>query len=57
MHSCYNIWLQKVQEGWYEKLHEWNKALTAYETKQEKNPEDFSLTIGRMRCLEALAEW
>ncbi|KAK3104575.1 hypothetical protein FSP39_005244 [Pinctada imbricata] len=47
----------KVQEGWYEKLHEWNKALQAYEIKQEKNPDDVNLTLGRMRCLEALAEW
>lgn len=47
----------KVQESWYEKLHEWNKALEAYEKKQEEKPEDFNLTLGRMRCLEALAEW
>ncbi|XP_062572359.1 serine/threonine-protein kinase mTOR-like [Saccostrea cucullata] len=47
----------KVQESWYEKLHEWNKALEAYEKKQEEKPDDFNLTMGRMRCLEALAEW
>ncbi|XP_071144772.1 serine/threonine-protein kinase mTOR-like isoform X1 [Mytilus edulis] len=48
----------KVQEGWYEKLHEWNKALAAYESKlKEKNPDETNLTLGRMRCLEALAEW
>ncbi|XP_048736860.2 serine/threonine-protein kinase mTOR-like [Ostrea edulis] len=47
----------RVQESWYEKLHEWNKALEAYEKKQEERSEDFSLTLGRMRCLEALAEW
>ena len=46
-----------MQEGWYEKLHEWNKALKAYETKQENTPDDINLTLGRMRCLEALAEW
>ncbi|XP_041377661.1 serine/threonine-protein kinase mTOR-like isoform X2 [Gigantopelta aegis] len=47
----------KIQENWYEKLHEWDKALTAYEAKQELNPDDVSLTLGRMRCLEALGEW
>lgn len=47
----------QIRERWYEKLHDWNKALDAYERKQEQNPTDFDLTLGRMRCLEALAEW
>ncbi|KAL3862460.1 hypothetical protein ACJMK2_008424 [Sinanodonta woodiana] len=47
----------KIQEGWYEKLHEWKQALSAYEAKQEQNPDDINITLGRMRCLEALAEW
>ncbi|KAL5013660.1 hypothetical protein ScPMuIL_007930 [Solemya velum] len=47
----------KIHETWYEKLHEWTKALTAYESRQEENPDDIELTLGRMRCLEALAEW
>jgi len=50
-------WLQKVQERWYEKLHEWDKALSAYERQQEKNPDDTNFLYGRMRCLEALGEW
>ncbi|XP_064642053.1 serine/threonine-protein kinase mTOR-like isoform X1 [Lineus longissimus] len=47
----------KVQETWYEKLHEWTDALAAYERKQETNPDDMNLSLGRMRCLEALGEW
>jgi len=49
--------LQKVQERWYEKLHEWEKALSAYERQQEKSPDDTNFLYGRMRCLEALGEW
>jgi len=51
------VLLQKVQERWYEKLHEWEKALNAYERQQEKNPDDTNFLYGRMRCLEALGEW
>ncbi|XP_064598762.1 serine/threonine-protein kinase mTOR-like [Liolophura sinensis] len=47
----------KIQENWYEKLHEWNKALAAYERKQEQAPDNHHIVLGRMRCLEALAEW
>ncbi|XP_071482072.1 serine/threonine-protein kinase mTOR-like [Diadema antillarum] len=47
----------QIQETWYEKLHDWDNALTAYEKKQEQSPDDFDLTLGRMRCLEALGEW
>ncbi|XP_074653906.1 serine/threonine-protein kinase mTOR-like [Tubulanus polymorphus] len=47
----------KVQEAWYEKLHEWSNALSSYERKQELNPDDLNLMFGRMRCLEALGEW
>jgi len=46
-----------VQERWYEKLHEWEKALSAYERQHEKNPDDTNYLYGRMRCLEALGEW
>ena len=46
-----------MQERWYEKLHEWDKALSAYERQQEKNPDDTNFLYGRMRCLEALGEW
>ena len=49
--------VQKVQERWYEKLHEWEKALNAYDRQQEKSPDDTNFLYGRMRCLEALGEW
>ncbi len=48
---------QQIQETWYEKLHDWDNALAAYEKKQDSNQDDFDLTLGRMRCLEALGEW
>ncbi|XP_076451616.1 serine/threonine-protein kinase mTOR-like isoform X2 [Babylonia areolata] len=47
----------KIQESWFEKLHEWDRALAAYEQKLEQNPEDMNLTLGKMRCLEAMGEW
>lgn len=46
-----------IEESWYEKLHEWEKALKAYETRQETHPDDKNCMLGRMRCMEALAEW
>lgn len=42
----------RVQEQWYEKLHDWEKALELYNTKLETNPDDIELSIGQMRCLE-----
>ncbi|XP_064091213.1 serine/threonine-protein kinase mTOR-like [Macrobrachium nipponense] len=47
----------KVQERWHEKLHDWDQALQAYQTKLEARPDDFDLMLGQMRCLEALGEW
>ncbi|KAM8927600.1 serine/threonine-protein kinase mTOR [Pelodytes ibericus] len=47
----------EIQATWYEKLHEWEDALTAYEKKMEVNKDDSELILGRMRCLEALGEW
>lgn len=47
----------EIQERWYEKLHNWESALHAYEEKQVQNPDDWDLTLGRMRCLEAMGEW
>ena len=50
--------MQSVQEEWYESLHDWEAALRAYETKQyQKTGSDMKLTLGKMRCLEALGEW
>ena len=38
-------------------MHEWDKALAAYERQYERNPDDDNYLLGRMRCLEALGEW
>nr|QHX41461.1 serine/threonine-protein kinase mTOR [Halisarca dujardinii] len=47
----------RVQEEWYESLHDWEQAHRAYEKKQYVRPDDRSLKLGRMRCLDALGEW
>ncbi|XP_075459599.1 serine/threonine-protein kinase mTOR isoform X2 [Ascaphus truei] len=47
----------EIQATWYEKLHEWEDALLAYDKKIEANKDDSELMLGRMRCLEALGEW
>ena len=49
----------KVRERWYEKLHEWDKALDAYKKKEETGVDnmDPEVLLGQMRCLEALGEW
>ena len=46
-----------MEETWYEELNEWNKALDVYQKKQEQGYDDISVTLGCMRCLEALGEW
>uniref|UniRef100_A0A224XHF0 Serine/threonine-protein kinase TOR n=1 Tax=Panstrongylus lignarius TaxID=156445 RepID=A0A224XHF0_9HEMI len=53
-HECEQL---RVKERWYEKLHNWEKALEAYEEKLEENPHDIDLTLGQMRCMEALGDW
>ncbi|XP_034935910.1 serine/threonine-protein kinase mTOR [Chelonus insularis] len=47
----------KVQVRWYEKLHNWDKALHLYRERLETNSNDIESTLGEMRCLEALGEW
>ncbi|XP_029141485.1 serine/threonine-protein kinase mTOR [Protobothrops mucrosquamatus] len=47
----------EIQATWYEKLHEWEDALVAYDKKMDTNKDDPELMLGRMRCLEALGEW
>lgn len=49
--------LQKVQEEWYESLHDWDAAYKLYQNKYYLHPEDVNLTLGRMRCLQAMGEW
>lgn len=47
----------KVQERWYEKLHNWEKALQSYKDRLAENPNDIELVLGQMRCMEALGDW
>lgn len=46
-----------IQVRWYEKLHNWDKALAQYEKQLQANPENIESSLGQMRCLEALGEW
>ncbi|KAK1369657.1 Serine/threonine-protein kinase TOR [Heracleum sosnowskyi] len=50
----------QLKESWYEKLQRWDDALKAYTAKatQASNPHIvLDATLGRMRCLAALARW
>lgn len=47
----------KVQERWYEKLHNWEKALQSYKDRLAENTNDIELVLGQMRCMEALGDW
>ncbi|CAI0401159.1 unnamed protein product [Linum tenue] len=50
----------QLKESWYEKLQRWDDALRAYTAKasQASSPHlVLEATLGRMRCLAALARW
>ncbi|KAK7308127.1 hypothetical protein VNO77_41724 [Canavalia gladiata] len=50
----------QLKESWYEKLQRWDDALKAYTVKasQATSPHlVLDATLGRMRCLAALARW
>ncbi|XP_020086675.1 serine/threonine-protein kinase TOR isoform X1 [Ananas comosus] len=50
----------QLKESWYEKLQRWDEALKAYTIKayQASSPlQNLDATLGRMRCLAALARW
>ncbi|XP_050539572.1 serine/threonine-protein kinase mTOR [Daktulosphaira vitifoliae] len=47
----------KVQARWYEKLHNWEQALSFYESCLQKEPHDVEWSLGEMRCLESLGQW
>ncbi|KAM5549808.1 serine/threonine-protein kinase TOR [Rosa sericea] len=50
----------QLKESWYEKLQRWDDALKAYTAKasQASSPHlILDATLGRMRCLAALARW
>jgi FKBP12-rapamycin complex-associated protein len=46
-----------VHETWHVKLQRWEDALEAYERKQLEAPDDFSLSLGRLRCMHALGDY
>uniref|UniRef100_A0A6B2KWQ4 non-specific serine/threonine protein kinase n=1 Tax=Arcella intermedia TaxID=1963864 RepID=A0A6B2KWQ4_9EUKA len=41
----------------YEKLQRWIKVLKRYEELQKQKPNDLSIILGRMRCLQNLGQW
>lgn len=47
----------EIQVRWYEKLHNWERALELYDEKLKKVGDDVECHLGKMRCLEALGEW
>ncbi|XXG56788.1 hypothetical protein AAC387_Pa03g4113 [Persea americana] len=50
----------QLKESWYEKLQRWEDALKAYTAKASQAPSPhlvLDATLGRMRCLAALARW
>lgn len=50
----------QLKESWYEKLQRWEEALSAYTFKAVQAPSTHLIleaTLGRMRCLAALARW
>lgn len=47
----------EIQVRWYEKLHNWERALGLYEEKLKKVGDDVDSMLGQMRCLEAMGEW
>ena len=47
----------ELKETWFEKLGRWDEALEAYQVREEDEPNNFEITLGKMRCLHALGEW
>ena len=47
----------ELKEVWFERLQRWEEALAAYQKRELIEPENFSLIMGKMRCLHALGEW
>lgn len=41
----------KVQARWYEKLHNWEQALSFYEGCLQKEPHDVEWSLGEMRLV------
>lgn len=47
----------QLKETWFEKLQRWDDALRAYNDREQTEPENIEITLGKMRCLHALGEW
>ncbi|XP_053611167.1 serine/threonine-protein kinase mTOR isoform X2 [Plodia interpunctella] len=47
----------EVQVRWYEKLHNWEKALNLYGEKLSLDADNMEAYLGELRCFEALGEW
>ena len=47
----------ELKEVWFERLQRWEEALSAYQKREQIEPENFELVMGKMRCLHALGEW
>ncbi|XP_013189748.2 serine/threonine-protein kinase mTOR [Amyelois transitella] len=47
----------EVQIRWYEKLHNWEKALILYDDKLSQDADNMEAYLGELRCFEALGEW
>ena len=47
------------KETWFEKLHRWDDALSAYNRREVEEGEraGFEVVMGKMRCLHALGDW
>jgi serine/threonine-protein kinase mTOR len=45
------------EELWLAKLGAWTEALSVYEEKIQRDPNDFESVVGCMRCLSANGEW
>ncbi|KAH9004515.1 atypical/PIKK/FRAP protein kinase [Lactarius hatsudake] len=44
-------------DQWYERLGRWQEALRTYERREQEDPGNPDISIGRMKCLHALGEW
>lgn len=49
--------LAENKEFWLAKLGSWTEALEVYEEKLSRNPHDFDVILGCMRCLSASGQW
>ena len=47
----------ELKEAWFEKLQRWEEALNAYNRREQFEPRNFDVIMGKMRCLHALGEW